>query len=155
MRLVGCKREAAVWRSTRSGDWEPGLREHAASCPICGEVVVVTRGLASLREDSPALDALPDPHQIWWRARWLRSKAADRAIRPVRLYQRFAAAGVTLCAAAAGFSYWTSTSRWIPVPQGEWTVFGLALPATTVTLAAGALAGLAFLFTLRAVLADE
>jgi len=155
MRLMGCPHETAVWRCALSGEWSPGLREHAAGCRICGEVVLVTQGLAPLGQESPALDALPEARQIWWRARWLRSKAVDKAIRPVRLYQRFAAGGVALSAAAAGLAYWTSVMRWIPVPQGQWTVFGLAMPAAAVTLAAGALAGLAVLFTLRAVLADE
>lgn len=155
MKLLGCSQQSAVWRGTRTGVWSPGLREHAAACGICREVVAVTRGLASLTEQSPAFDALPDARQIWWRARWLRSRAAGKAIQPVRLYQRFAAVGVVVSAVAAGLSYWTSAASWIPVPQGQWTLFGFGLPAATVALAAGALAGLAFLFTLRAVLADD
>ncbi len=155
MRLMGCEREGAVWRGARTGQWGPGLREHAAGCGICREVVAVTQGLAALREDAPALEALPGARQIWWRAGWLRSKQAEAAIRPVQRYRRFAAVGVAASVLAAGLSYWTSAAHWIPVPQGQWTVFGLALPAATVALAAVALAGLAVLFTLRAVLADD
>ena len=155
MRLLGCGREKAVWRSAVTGEWGQALREHVASCPACREVVLVTQGLASLAGGPPALDALPDPRHIWWRARWLRSRAAETAARPVRLYQRFAAVGVALSALAAGFTYWSSVKKWIPVPQGQWSLFGLALPAAAVTLSAAALAGLAVLLALRAVLVEE
>ena len=155
MRVMGCPHEAAVWRGVLTGDWAPGLGEHAASCGTCREVALITRGLASLGQESPGLDALPDPRQIWWRARWLRSRAAEKAAQPVRLYQRFAAVVVMLSVAAAAFVYGTSVTRWIPVPQGQWTLFGLAMPAALVTLSAGALAGLAVLLALRAVLAEE
>ena len=155
MRVMGCPHETAVWRSALTGEWAPGLAEHVASCKTCHEVALVTRGLASLGRESPALDALPDARQIWWRARWLRSRAAEKAARPVRLYQRFAAVGVMLSAAATGFVYGTSILRWIPFPQGQWTLFGLAMPAALVTLSAGALAGLAVLLALRAVLVEE
>ena len=155
MRVMGCPHETAVWRSALAGEWAPGLAEHASSCGACREVALVTRRLASLGRESPGLDTLPDPRQIWWRARWLRSSAAEKAARPVRLYQRFAAVGVMLSVVATGFVYGTSVTQWIPVPQGQWTLFGLAMPAALVTLSAAALAGLAVLLALRAVLVEE
>jgi hypothetical protein len=156
MRFTACPKEGAVWRSVSTGDWEPGLREHAARCPACREVALVSRGLAALARNSTDPAVLPDPRQIWWRARWLQSQAAaERATRPVVLYQRVAVAGAALGLGALGLLNWSWLWQWAPTLNGHWTLFGLAVPALPVTAMAAALLGVGALFTCRAALAED
>jgi hypothetical protein len=139
---MSCPKEEAVWRSASTGVWEPGLREHAEACSACRDVALVTRGLAALAKESSV--TLPDPHLIWWRSHWLESQAAgERATRPIRLYQRFAAAALVIGTGAIGWA----NRPWL----AQWTVFDVSVPI----LGAVALAGLAALLTIRAVLVEE
>ena len=132
MRLVACSKEKAVWRAVWTGNWAPGLREHAANCSACREVALVTRGVSSLARNSSDEGALPDPRQTWWRAEWLRTNAAERAIRPIILYRRVAAGGVLLVLALVGTLAWPFFLQWMPAWEGSWRVFGLTLPLVTV-----------------------
>ena len=152
MRLPACSREKAVWRAVATGVWEPELRNHAEACMACGEVALITGALAKL---DPATAPLPDAKQIWWRARWLRTQEAERAARPVLLFQRFALAGLILGAVLTPVLFWTALPQWLPVPRGQWSLFGLALPGLVIVSAVIALAGLGALLLLRAALAEE
>jgi hypothetical protein len=137
MRLMTCPNEKAVWRAVSTGNWGPGLREHAAGCAVCRDVALVTRGLADLARESSDQALLPDPHQIWWRARWIESKtASERAVRPIVVYQRAAAAAAVLCLGAAGLWSWSWLLQWLPL----WA-------ATPIVLGA--------LFAFRAALAED
>ena len=152
MKFAGCSREKAVWQAVVSGVWQPGLKEHAADCSICGEVALITRELAKV-EKTPT--PLPDARQIWWRARWLRTQEAERAARPVLLFQRFAMAGLLLGAALALVYFWAIVSQWLPAPPSQWTLFGVVVPGLVLVTSAIVLAGLAVLFVLHAALAEE
>jgi hypothetical protein len=116
------------------------LREHAAHCPACREVALVSRGLIGLTDSV----SLPDPHRIWWRTRWLESRiAAERAAKPIAVCQRIAVFVAVLCLAPLAF---------LERPQvSHWSVFGLAVPVIAVV----ALGGLGLLFAWRAAGAED
>ncbi len=140
MSLIACSWERDVWRSVSTGDWTPALREHAAHCPACREVALVSRALIGLTDSV----SLPDPHRIWWRTRWLETRiAADRAAKPIAVWQRIAAIVAVLCLAPLALLDWPQASHW--------SLFGLAVPVIAVV----ALGGLGFLFAWRAAFAEE
>ncbi len=148
MRFTVCSQERAVLWSVSTGDWPPGLREHAARCPACREVALVSLALVGLKDPV----ALPDPHRIWWRARWLESHAAaERAAQPIILYRRCAAAVAAVGVGVLAFLGWPQLSQWLAAWQGQWTLFGLAVPV----IALAAVAGLGGLLALRAALAED
>ena len=156
MWLIPCPKERAVWLSVASGEWEPGLREHAASCPACREVALVTGAFATLARDSSGQGGLPDARQIWWRAQWLRSRAtAERATRPIVLYQRVAAAATLLALGVFGALDWRWLTQWAPTWKGQYSLLGMPVPALVLVAVGIALGGIGGLLAYRAVVLDE
>lgn len=65
-----CPHEAEVAGAARSGNWDEGIRIHAASCDRCREVALVADWLirtAGALDGAPS--SLPDPHQVYRAAR--------------------------------------------------------------------------------------
>jgi hypothetical protein len=102
MKVDICPREAEVVEQVTRGGWpqcaEAELREHAAGCPVCADVVEI----ATLLRDEHAVACreaeLPSAGLVWWRAELrARQEAARVAARPMTLVQGVAAA----CAVAA------------------------------------------------------
>jgi predicted anti-sigma-YlaC factor YlaD len=140
MRLIACSRERDVWRSVSTGDWTPAVREHVANCRACREVALVSRALIGL----PDSVSLPDPQRIWWRTRWLESRvAAERAAKPIAVWQRVAVFVAVLCLAPLAFLDWPQVWYWSP--------FDLAIPVIAIV----ALGGLGLLFAWRAASAED
>jgi len=96
MRRGHCELEERVrsaWRAEGGGsraeraEERRALASHLASCPPCRQVARVSEGLALLARQGPGVE-LPDPHQLYWRARVLerfaeRQQAERRAARPL------------------------------------------------------------------------
>ncbi len=143
-----CSLQNAVRKAAAAGAWEPGLRDHAAACPVCRDVALVAGALNAL---TPESHPLPDPRRIWWRAQWLRSREAERAAWPILLWSRFATAGAILVVALCVISLW----NWLPSSEGQWSLFGLNLPVLALAASVAAVTGLAVLFALRAALAED
>jgi hypothetical protein len=116
MNRVTCERESAVQRALDEGRWSDELREHAASCPCCSDLVLVAEFLRQQR-DSVEVDApLPDSSFIWWRAQLqARVAAADRATRIITLLQRFAICCGALLALLGAHQLWPQIKGWLSV----------------------------------------
>jgi hypothetical protein len=152
MKLFGCKHERAAWNAALSGKWDPELRAHAACCRVCREVALVTSSLARLPDSAVGL---PDPRLLWWRERWLRSREAERALKPVAVFQRVALVAAMLAAAAVAAAGLPALAGWVPVPSGEITAFGWTIPAMAVAAGAVAAGALGVIASLRSASGEE
>ena len=56
----GCPQEARVLRAVKTGRWDDALKAHAAGCPACGEVALVSGRLlrSALETECSALGFL-------------------------------------------------------------------------------------------------
>ena len=106
MKNTYCDKETLVARALAAGSLagpiagpiEDALQKHADSCPVCSEVLLVGRALASGMErpfvENQSGDAalhLPDAGAVWWKAQLIaKRRAVERATRAVRIVDRLA-----------------------------------------------------------------
>lgn len=90
-----CEREQELLAALASSEVPDELRQHAAGCAACSEVLLVATFLRRAgAATAPA--PLPDPAYLWWRAtRDRRTAAVERATRLITIVQQAA----FLCAA--------------------------------------------------------
>jgi hypothetical protein len=113
MNDFSCDREQEVVGALRSGVPGPELLRHTATCPVCAEVVAVTK---FLQEEARLADELPLPGaNLIWRKAQLRARreALASATRPIRVFTNLAyvAAAVValwLVVYVAGLPTWLS-----------------------------------------------
>jgi hypothetical protein len=109
MKVVECPREAELLDAVLSDAWKRGcgveLEAHAENCPVCADLLEVTRALGSEHRVSITEARIPPASVVWWRAEWrLRQNAVRTASRPVSVAQALAAAScVGMIAALIGF----------------------------------------------------
>ena len=77
MNQLSCSREAEISQAVRTGRWREELETHAAACPICGEVLFVSRTMTALAKESQDLGPLPDSYLVWLKARLTDRHGAD------------------------------------------------------------------------------
>jgi hypothetical protein len=92
MRDHECAFEQDVLDAVQAGRWphrtDRELVTHAATCPLCADLVVVATAMGGALVDEDDVPRLPTPGSIWWRAqRQARLDAARRAALPLRLAQ--------------------------------------------------------------------
>jgi hypothetical protein len=136
-----CPRERESLTAALVGVRASDLQRHLEQCAECREVMAVSmwlRGIA--REDAGAI--LPRAERVWWRAQVdrrlsARRELAERAARPIRWFERGAAAAIAL---TIGGLLWSHA-----IPTADAAVQRLSDPTTFGSVAAGllALAGLA------------
>jgi hypothetical protein len=102
-----CEREAAILAAARAGTLGAAEREHLRGCESCEAALAIEAAFATLAA-SPDLGRaaarLPSAHQVLLRARLEARRAeAERSLRPLLLWQRFAA-GVAAAAVAVGLA---------------------------------------------------
>ncbi len=108
-----CEREQEVVGGLRSGALGAELLRHTATCPVCAEVVAVTKFLHEEARLATKLP-LPDAGFIWRKAQLrARREALASATRPIRLFTNLAhvAAAVValwLVVYVAGLPAWLS-----------------------------------------------
>ncbi len=79
----GCPQEASVLRAARTGQWDEALEAHAAACPACGEVALVSGSLRTFALETEGHNRLPDPYLVWLKAKLTeRQVASQRASKP-------------------------------------------------------------------------
>jgi hypothetical protein len=109
---IQCDQEEAVAEAIASGRWPDGfdmLMEHAATCPVCRDVmdvgVAIRADEASARHE--ARSHLPSPAIVWWRATVrARADASRTAERPISVAQGVAGAcAVGLACGVAGTAW--------------------------------------------------
>jgi hypothetical protein len=109
MNPIECPREHELVTIVLSGRWPEGcdleLRDHAAACTVCGDVVAIA---PALRQDQRLADVqVPAAGQVWWRsAIRARADAARRAARPMIWLQALAGAGAVGAALAGVGMVW-------------------------------------------------
>lgn len=131
-----CPREREALAAVAVGTLEPGLDRHLKECVECREVMAVStwlRGIA--REDAESI--LPHAERVWWRAQVDRRLAArhamaERAARPIRWFERGAAAAIAITIGGVVWSH--------AIPTADAAVRHLSDPTTFGALAAGLLA---------------
>ena len=79
----GCPQEARVLRAVKTGRWDDALETHAAGCPACGEVALVSGRLLRSALGTESRRRLPDPYLVWLKAQLTeRQVASQRASKP-------------------------------------------------------------------------
>ena len=97
MKTAACPMEDQVRQGLAEGDGDPTLRDHAARCPVCRDVLAVSDWMLRFREltlDQMKVDELrPTSDELWDLARAGRSidlVAAKRALKPIYLCRKIA-----------------------------------------------------------------
>ena len=97
MKTAACPMEDQFRQGLAEGDGDPALRDHAARCPVCRDVLAVSDWMLRFRDltlDEMKADELrPTSGELWDLARAGRSidlVAARRALKPIYLYRKIA-----------------------------------------------------------------
>ena len=93
----GCENEARILEALGQGvapeAMDEPLRRHIAGCASCAEVISVYELFQVDSEQLCAAAPLPNAGRVWWRATLAaRRAAAERALRPIQIAERFALA---------------------------------------------------------------
>jgi len=97
MKRATCPWEDKIRQGLAEGGGDPGLRDHAARCPVCRDVLAVSDWMLGFRDltldKMKADEPLPAPRELWDLAR--AGKAIDlitakRALKPIFLYRKIA-----------------------------------------------------------------
>jgi len=100
-----CIREYEIVEAVTSGRWpeacDPDLRNHAMTCAICKDVVLVATALHEERDSAVAAAGIPSAGLVWWRAELRARREAVRAVeRPMKCVHSLAAASAAGVAVA-------------------------------------------------------
>jgi predicted anti-sigma-YlaC factor YlaD len=147
------------------GKPDAALAAHLSTCAACREAFDVARYMTRLATETDAIAAtrpLPEPAQLWWKARLLqRWNAETRATAPLDWMQRVEVVGGLVAVAILLVIFWSdvrggqaSTS----IAANFWpTVASLLAPGALSSLIAGGLLliGCISLFTLRQLLVED
>jgi hypothetical protein len=163
--IAECARESEILEAVAFGRW-PGhgdLAAHAASCPVCADLVEVAR---ALHEDRDALCREAQPPaagMVWWRATIrARADAARTVTQPISVLQGIAGACIVGGAAGLVTVAWQSMhwvdrfgdlaaqlqSRRADIAAASTLASGHGLPLLLAVAAGLVLAPLALYFTL-------
>jgi hypothetical protein len=117
MKIEHCDREQAVLDALASGRWTTAwgeeIRQHAASCAVCSEVVLVAEALRREDEFTKTEVRLPGAGLVWWKAQLAARRAAEqRAAQPIALVERAAQALGALTAFGLGVWQWPRIAAW-------------------------------------------
>jgi hypothetical protein len=166
MRPRTCERESEVVRLARQTvNLPPAMASHLSSCPACREAFDVARYMIRLAADTDAIAAtrpLPEPAQLWWKARLLqRWNAETRATAPLDWMQRIEVIGGIVAVVVLTLIFWSDMRGGVEttaIANRFWpTVASLLAPGAVSTLLVGALLliGCISLFTLRQLLVED
>jgi hypothetical protein len=137
-RMRACPREGEVLAAVATGMPGPELARHVAGCAECREVFAVSAWLQGVARETD-VGALPRAERVWWRAQVERRLAtrrelAERAARPIRWFERGAAAAVAMIVTAILWEQGMSTASAALARLSDPTTLG-ALAAGLMTLA--------------------
>jgi len=126
MKRVDCEFESEVLSAVLDSRWpdrvDAPLREHAAACPMCSDVIAVAGAIDDARADMRARAVVPDSGRVWWLAQLrARREAAEAAGRPITAAQVIALA----CAMGLLGACFGATSKWFQASLG-WVASGIA-----------------------------
>lgn len=103
-RIRICPREGEALAAVAAGRRKGELKQHVTGCPECREVVAVSAWLQGVARETE-LGALPRAERVWWLAQverrlTVRHELAERAARPIRWFERGAAAAIAIVSGA-------------------------------------------------------
>jgi len=160
-----CERESDVVRAAqRAGEPDAALGAHLRTCAACREAFDVARYMTQLAAETDAMAAtrrLPEPGQLWWKARLLqRWDAETRATAPVDLMQRVEVIGGLVAVAVLLMMFWSDMRGMESTAHAGrfWpAIAGMLAPGALSSFIAGALllVGALALFTLRQLLVED
>lgn len=161
-----CERESEVLRAVQQGgELDATLTAHLRTCGSCREVFDVARYMTRLAADTDAIAAsrpLPEPAQLWWKARLLqRWNAESRATAPLDWMQRVEVTGGLIAVTVLLLIFWSDIrggSASTTIARDLWpTVASLMAPGALSSMIVGVLLLISCvsLFTLRQLLVDE
>jgi hypothetical protein len=149
----------------QAGKPDAALAAHLASCAACREAFDVARYMTRLAAETDAIAAtrpLPEPAQLWWKARLLqRWHAETRATAPLDWMQRVEVVGGLVAVAVLMLIFWSDMRGGhasTTIAASFWpTVASLLAPGALTSMIAGALLliGCISLFTLRQLLVED
>ena len=124
---TGCPEEASVLRAARTGQWDDALDAHAAACPVCGEVALVSTSLRTVALETEGRHRLPDPYLVWLKAKLTaRQVASQRTSKPWDMAEALGQSVVAI--ALAGWlvvessSIYQGLAEWMPVGRlDDWS----------------------------------
>ncbi len=136
--LKGCPQEASVLRAARTGQWDDALEAHAAACPACGEVALVSGSLRTFALEAEGHNRLPDPYLVWLKAKLTaRQVASQRASKPWDMAEALGQCVVAVVLAgwlvAELSSIYQRVVGWMPIRRLDgWSqVWSLMTPAVS------------------------
>jgi hypothetical protein len=133
-----CPREGEVLAAVAAGTQGTDLGRHVSGCPECREVFAVCAWLQGVARETD-VGTLPRAERVWWRAQVerrlvTRHELAERAARPIRWFERGAAAAVATIVAAILWEQGMPTASAALTQLSDPTSLG-ALTAALMTLA--------------------
>jgi hypothetical protein len=133
-RLAECRHEADVVAAVTQNRWDtadPTLRDHAATCAVCAEVLETAEAMIAIEAETLADTRLPSAGQVWWRSQVrARHEAARVAAWPILFAQAVGAACVV--GLLAGFISW----QWPAISQAAGAWVGQPLASFELPVAA-------------------
>jgi hypothetical protein len=133
-----CPREAEVLAAVAAGTRRTDLERHLSGCLECREVLAVAGWLQGVAR-ATEVGMLPRAERVWWRAQVERRLAtrhelAERAARPIRWFERGAAAAVAMIVSAHLWEQGVSTASAALARLSDPTTLG-AMTVALMTLA--------------------
>lgn len=126
--MIECPFEADTLFAAMHEKWDPTLREHVATCPVCSDVSVVA-GALHREAELPQPSELPDSGRIWWmsqlRARREAARTAGRPITAIQVLAFSAAMGLLGACFGATSQWFQATVRWAGALQLPWSTVAL------------------------------
>jgi hypothetical protein len=129
-----CAFEEEVLAAVVAGKVDAHLREHAALCAVCRDLVEVAGAIGEVRDQMPAPVLVPDAGRVWWIAQLrARREAIKEAGRPIT------AAHVSALACAAGLAgaCFGATSAWFQAALKDFVPSATAIVLQHGAIAAG------------------
>ncbi len=138
MMPVECAFEEEVLAAVVESRWpervDAHLREHAASCAICRDLVEVARAIGEVRDQMPAPVLIPDAGRVWWIAQLrARREAIKEAGRPITAAHVIAFA----CAVGLAGACFGATSAWFQTALRDFVPSATAIILQHGAIAAG------------------
>jgi len=94
MKKKSCPLEKEVLNSLKTGDLTPGIKQHAADCPVCKESITINKWMNRFQEVSMNVNTagkkLPDAEFIWEKAFLVKppeKELVKKALRPLLVPQ--------------------------------------------------------------------
>ena len=124
MRKAECLREAELLDALQTSRWpdacDPSLREHAAVCAVCTELLALATALIDDQRALVQEAQVPSSAIVWWRAQMRsRREAVETAAQPMTWAQGLAlacAAGILVAAVGFFAPTFMKALEWVSLP---------------------------------------